>query len=154
MGRLQTPTVLFVHGSWCHPSHFARVREILERAGYSTSCPLLPSIRAQPPTGLEQDAKCIRDELQRLVEDEHRDVIVAGHSYGGVVMTQAVDEGLAKKKREASGQKGGVVHLLYMCAFILLHRESIAGLIGGQLPPWIVKDVSRTYPRQESDGDD
>ncbi|KAI4594704.1 hypothetical protein KJ359_007507 [Pestalotiopsis sp. 9143b] len=83
-----------------------------------------------------EDAKCIRDELGRLV-NEGRDVIVVAHSYGGVVTTQAVEEIFSKKKRLESGQRGGVLSLVYMCAFMLARDTSLAGTFKGELPPWI-----------------
>ena len=40
------------------------------------------------------------------------------HSYGGAVATSALD-GLSLAERKAAGQSGGVIHLLYLCAYIL-----------------------------------
>lgn len=93
-----------------------------------------------------EDAECIRNELERLVEDG-TEVIVVLHSYGGVVGTEAVHESLGKKQRAAEGKKGGVIGLLYMCAFVLPEGVSIASAFGGQLPPYIVIEVSRVVPR-------
>lgn len=52
------------------------------------------------------------------------------HSYGGAVGTDAV-EGLTFFDRKASGQqpKGGVIHLLYLCAYILPPGSSIFGVM-------------------------
>ncbi|ETS76281.1 hypothetical protein PFICI_11668 [Pestalotiopsis fici W106-1] len=131
-----TPTVLFVHGSWHTPLHFAKIREIFEDAGYPTSCPRQPTVGASPPIGLLEDAQCIRDEVQRLV-NEDKDVIVIAHSYGGVVTTQAVEVVFSKKKRLENGQRSGVLSLVYMCAFMLSMDTSLAGTFEGKLPPWI-----------------
>lgn len=57
--------------------------------------------------------------------------------YGGVVTTQAVEEIFSKKKRLESGQRGGVLSLVYMCAFMLARDTSLAGTFKGELPPWI-----------------
>ncbi|KAF3013688.1 hypothetical protein E8E14_001102 [Neopestalotiopsis sp. 37M] len=133
----QIPTVLFVHGSWHTPWHFTRIREIFEDAGYPTACPRQPSVGALPPVGLLEDARCIRDELERLVSED-KDVIVVAHSYGGVVTTQAVEKIFSKKNRLENGQRGGVLSLVYMCAFMLSMDTSLAGTFEGKLPPWIV----------------
>jgi pimeloyl-ACP methyl ester carboxylesterase len=61
----------------------------------------------------------IRSELTKLVEDLGKDVMVVMHSYGGIVGTEAVHESLAKKAREGKVLPGGVLGLLYMCAFLL-----------------------------------
>lgn len=138
------PTVLFVHGSWHNPNHFRRVRDLFEANGFPTSCPLHPSVGQLPPIGLMEDAQLIRDELKRLIEIEEKDVLVFAHSYGGVVTAQAVDREFGKKEREAKGlvKKGGVLHLVYMCAFVLALGDSLGSALGGNLPPFIPVDVS------------
>lgn len=141
------PTVLFVHGSWHNPNHFRRVRDLFEAKGYSTSCPLHPSIGKLPPIGLKEDAKCIRDELKSLVDIQEKNVIVVAHSYGGIVATEALHAEFAKIARQEKGISGGVVHLVYMCAFLLPLGDSLATALGGEeLPPFIPVDVSCNYP--------
>jgi pimeloyl-ACP methyl ester carboxylesterase len=50
--------------------------------------------------------------------DAGESVVMVMHSYGGAVGTSAVDRlGLASRKEE--GKKGGVLHLLYLCAYML-----------------------------------
>jgi pimeloyl-ACP methyl ester carboxylesterase len=138
---MSKPTVLFVHGSWHTPNHFAPVRKVFEEAGFPTSCPRQPSVCNAPPVGLMEDAQCIRHELVRLIEEEERDLIVVAHSYGGVVATQAVEQRFARKTREKEGKKGGVVRIVYMCAFLLDVGQTLAGAFGGSLPPFIPVDV-------------
>jgi hypothetical protein len=137
------PTVLFIHGSWHSPKHFQRVRDLFEEHGYPTACPLLPSTGKLPPIGLMEDAQCIRSELKELVDTDSKDVIVIAHSYGGMVASQGVDGEFAKKEREADGKSGGVLRIIYMCAFIVLRGESLASALGGgpapntKIPPFI-----------------
>ena len=142
---MSSPTVLFVHGSWHTPAHFAPVREVFEKAGFPTSCPRHPSVGKLPPIGFEEDSQCIFDELVTLVDKEARDVIVVGHSYGGVVATQAVKQRFAKKVRAEEGKKGGVLRILYICAFMVKDGQSLADPFGGTLPPFITIDVSCSY---------
>ncbi|KAF2731534.1 alpha beta-hydrolase [Polyplosphaeria fusca] len=137
---MSKPSVLFVHGSFHTPKHFALVRSIFEDAGYHTSCPQHPSVGNLPPIGLMEDAQCIRDELKQLIHVEEKDVIVIAHSYGGAVSTQALDKLFAKKERTSHGQKGGVVRLVYMCAFLLPLGHSLTSALGGELPPFIPVD--------------
>jgi hypothetical protein len=91
--------------------------------------------------GLTEDAQCIREELKKLIESEQKDVLVIAHSYGGVVCTEAVDADLSRGMRQAKGLTGGVIHLIYMCAFLLPQNNSLASTFGGQLPPFIKIDV-------------
>ncbi len=139
---MSKPTVLFVHGSWHTPVHFGPVIQVFEKAGYPTSCPRQPSAGALPPITLKDDAECITHELEKLVEQENKDVVVVGHSYGGVVATQAVQQRFAKKIRQEAGKKGGVIRIVYMCAFLLPTGSGLAGAMGGELPPFITVDVS------------
>ena len=137
------PTVLFIHGSWHSPKHFRPVRDLFEDAGYPTECPCQPSFDTKPPTTyMYEDAKAIRAELNKLIEDQGKDVIVAMHSYGGVVGTEAVDESLGKKVRESKGLPGGVLELLYICAFVLKPGDSLASTFAGDFPPFIPVEVS------------
>jgi alpha-beta hydrolase superfamily lysophospholipase len=136
------PTVLFIHGSWHTPAHYAPICDLFSKSGYPTSCPLLASVGKSPPFGPIEDAQCIRSELHNLVEKEGKDVIVVAHSYGGVVASQAVDQELAREHRETNGTKGGVLGLLYMCAFLPPVGKSLESALGGALPPWIVFEVS------------
>ena len=48
------------------------------------------------------------------------------HSYGGAVGTEAVNS-LSASERAAKGLRGGVTHLIYMCAFMLQVGESVGG---------------------------
>ncbi|KAJ4358663.1 uncharacterized protein N0V89_003247 [Didymosphaeria variabile] len=138
------PTVLFMHGSWHTPAHFAPVRAVFENAGYPTSCPRQPSTRGLATVGLAEDAERITSELVTLIEGEEKDVIVVAHSYGGVVATQAVRKRFARQEREKEGEKGGVLRIVYMCAFLLQDGENLMGAFGigegDALPPFIVVD--------------
>ena len=48
------------------------------------------------------------------------------HSYGGAVGTEAV-QGFSASECAAKGLRGGVTHLIYMCAFMLQVGESVGG---------------------------
>ena len=81
-------------------------------------------------------------ELERLVERENKEVIVVGHQYGGVVITQAVHEKFGNKARAAQGLKGGVLQLVYVSAIVVEPEQSPAGAFDGHLPPWLKIEVN------------
>lgn len=142
------PTVLFVHGSWHSPKHFGPVIKVFQAAGYETECP------AQPSTGnltltdpLADDVKTIYDATAALVE-KARDVIVVMHSYGGIVGTQAITKDITKQARQSKGLSGGVIHLVYLAAFIVPVGASLGSALGGQLPPYISVQVHTLSPRR------
>lgn len=137
------PTVLFVHGSWHTPAHFERVRRVFEEAGYETKCPQQPSVGNLPPVSMMDDAKCITDELARLVETEGKDVAVVAHSYGGIVATEGVQGRFNKAARAQAGQTGGVLRIIYIAAFLVTVGSNLCDPLGGTIPPFIPVDVSK-----------
>lgn len=136
------PTVLFSIGAWITPATFDAVRAKLAEKGIPSEAPAHPSIGAEPPNKtLADDTASLRSVLTQLVEVEGKDVVVVGHSYGGVVASCAV-EGLAKTDRKAAGQEGGVVRIIYLAAFALDKGQSLLDMLGGQYLPWMEVEVS------------
>jgi pimeloyl-ACP methyl ester carboxylesterase len=123
------PTIVLVHGAWHTPPIYQSYIDALKTEGFIVHCPRLPSCNgASPPNAsLPEDVACVRDVVKPLVEAGER-VLMILHSYGGAVGTDAV-EGLALSARKASGQSGGVIHLLYLCAFILPPGSTIFGIV-------------------------
>lgn len=111
------PTVVLVHGAFADSSSWNPVISKLEAAGY----PVIAA--ANPLRGLAVDAEYVRSVVQSVPGP----VVLAGHSYGGSVMSQAAD-GLANVKA-----------LVYIASFILEEGESTGQLAakfpGGELGP-------------------
>jgi pimeloyl-ACP methyl ester carboxylesterase len=76
--------------------------------------------------------------LSSLADGGH-DIVIILHSYGGIPGTQAV-AGLSKASRLAEGKKGGVIALVYLCAFLLQKGESLVSFEGGLNPSYTVID--------------
>lgn len=135
------PTIVFLHGSWHNPSHFDPVRAVFEKDGYPTECPLQATHNAKPAppvVGIEDDVKVVQALLTKLL-DEGKEVIFALHSFGGVLGTEAIREEFGKKSRQERVLSGGVLGLLYICAFVLPVGSSLESAFAGAggLPPWI-----------------
>jgi len=131
------PTIIIIHGAWHHPDHYALLVKLLTAKGYETLCPSQPTYNNVPATkSLHDDVALIREILTKLVGDG-KEVIVIMHSYGGMIGTEAVTESLSKKSRSSNREKGGVVQLLYMSAFVLHKGQCLAAPLGGELPPFI-----------------
>jgi len=106
------PNIVLIHGAWADGSSWTPVIERLQAEGYSVTAPQLPE------RSLADDVARVRQVLARL----EGPTLLAGHSYGGQVMT-------------ALGTDApGVVGLVYIAAFGLDEGESIAGL-GEGAPP-------------------
>ncbi|GMG23517.1 unnamed protein product [Aspergillus oryzae] len=130
------PTILVIHGAWHHPEFYAPFCRAFEDLGYEAVCPrLLTCNNDVPPTKtLADDVALIRQTAQSLIDDG-KSVVAVMHSYGGIVGTDALD-GLAIKR------------LIYMTAFIPPSGNSLAGMFGGQLPPFITIDVAAAWAKK------
>lgn len=134
------PTVVFLHGSWHNPNDFKLVRELFEKDSYPTECPLQASFNAKPAppvVGIDDDVNVVQTLLTKLL-DEGKEIIFVMHSFGGVLGTEAIREEFRKKARHKKGLPGGVLGLVYMCAFVLPVGKSIESTFAPRgLPPWI-----------------
>lgn len=129
----QNPHVLLVHGAWVGGWEFAPVIPALRSRGWAVETLELPSTGS---TGsLAADAAALRDRLDR----SDAPVLLVGHSYGGVPVTEA-------------GDHPAVVGLVYIAAFALDAGESVRGSVGGEFPPgWHVADGQVTLGATRED---
>jgi pimeloyl-ACP methyl ester carboxylesterase len=136
------PTVVIVPGSWQLPIVWDEFRSVLEGAGHEAHHVALPSIGGTtlPLTGLPEDVAAVRDVLNPLVA-QGKEIVLLCHSSGGIVGSNAV-EGFDVAARQAAGEQGGVVRIVYLAAFMLPQGQSLIGLLGGQPLPWMVIGVS------------
>lgn len=81
------PAVVLVHGAWADASSWSGEVTTLQAAGYDVRA------IANPLQDLTTDSEYIADYLKTI----HRPVVLAGHSYGGAVITNAA-AGLANVK--------------------------------------------------------
>ena len=106
------PNIVLVHGAWADGSSWSDVIERLQAAGYDVAAPQFPL------TSLDDDVARLRQVLNR----QGGPTIVAGHSYGGQIMT-------------ALGPDApNVIGAVYIAAFGLDEGESLGALLGGGPP--------------------
>ncbi|KAL2784038.1 alpha/beta-hydrolase [Aspergillus keveii] len=129
------PTIVLVHGAWHTPPSYATFISALEARGFTVHCPHLPSCsNASPPTATYQDdVLVVRKLLQDLTAQGHR-IILLMHSYGGAIGTDALTRDLEllpdnTNSTVDSESRGGVIHLLYLCAYILQPGRTIWSVI-------------------------
>ena len=115
-----TPTLVLVHGAWHGSWCWEPLADALGDVPIRTID--LPSAGDNPATlgDLYADAVAVRSALSSIGGP----AVVLGHPYSGVVITEAVTA------------DSGVAHLIYLCAFLLDEGESLAGAVGGTVPPW------------------
>jgi pimeloyl-ACP methyl ester carboxylesterase len=106
------PNIVLVHGAWADGSCWSAVIERLQADGFNVTAPQLPE------TSLEADVARLRQVLSR----QSGPTVVAGHSYGGQVIT-------------ALGEDApNVIALVYIAAFGLDEGESIGALLAQGQP--------------------
>ena len=106
------PNIVLVHGAWADGSCWSGVIERLQSDGYNVTAPQFPE------SSLAADVARLREVLHR----QDGPTIVAGHSYGGQIITA-----LGTDAPNAVG-------LVYIAAFGLDEGESI-GALAAQGPP-------------------
>jgi pimeloyl-ACP methyl ester carboxylesterase len=108
------PNIVLVHGAWADGSCWSAVIERLQADGYHVTAPQFPL------TSLADDVA----RLRHVLELQDGPTIVAGHSYGGQIVTA-----LGTDAPNAVG-------LVYIAAFALDEGESLGALLSqGPTPP-------------------
>ena len=134
----EKPTVLLVHGAWHNTSCWDATRAELKKLSYPTEVVPLKSSGNAVTTHLE-DTAIIREALESLIVSKGKAVILVMHSYGGVAGTNAV-HGLEAAARHERGEKGGIIHCLFVAAFLVPKGNSLIGMFP-EAPPYLYPDV-------------
>ena len=108
----QRPNIVLVHGAWADGSSWSSVIERLQADGYHVTAPQFPL------TSLADDVA----RLRQVLALQDGPTVIAGHSYGGQVMTALGTD------------TPNVAGLVYVAAFGLDEGESLGALLG-QGPP-------------------
>jgi pimeloyl-ACP methyl ester carboxylesterase len=107
------PNIVLVHGAWADGSCWSAVIERLQADGFTVTAPQFPE------SSLADDVARLRQVLDR----QNGPTVVAGHSYGGQIIT-------------ALGTDApNVAALVYIAAFGLDEGESIGALLAQGGPP-------------------
>ena len=110
-------TYVLVHGAWHTGNELEPVAKSVAAAGHRVFTPTIMGNRPGDPkvVGLPQAIGSIVD---CLVQHDHEDVILLGHSYGGMVITGVADKAPERIRR-----------LVYWNAFVPQDGESIADMV-------------------------
>ncbi|OKL63868.1 hypothetical protein UA08_00634 [Talaromyces atroroseus] len=134
---MSKPSLIFCPGAWYPTSAFNPLIERLP--GYTSHTVAFPSIHeATTVRDLQPDIEAVRSLVQRE-SDQGREVVIISHSWSGLPVSSALD-GLSRAQREKAGQKGGVVKLIFLSAFIPDVGQSLLQAFGGTAPDWYIRD--------------
>ena len=120
----QGSTLLLVHGAWCGGWVWEPLLGPLRERGVRVEViEQLPSAgpEADRLGDLHADVACVRGRLSEVGGS----VVLCGHSYAGVVMTELADHPAVERS-------------VYLTAFWPGKGQSLLDLVGGQPPDWIV----------------
>jgi pimeloyl-ACP methyl ester carboxylesterase len=115
------PTIVIVHGAWGGAWAFRKVDAELREKGYNVYRPELTGLGervhlSRPDIGLSTH---IEDVVNMILFEDLHDIILVGHSYGGMVITGVADRVPDRIKR-----------LIYVDAFAPNDGESASSIIG------------------------
>jgi pimeloyl-ACP methyl ester carboxylesterase len=117
------PNIVLVHGAWADGSSWSGVIKRLQADDYHVTAPQFPL------TGLADDVA----RLRQVLELQDGPAVIAGHSYGGQVMTAL------------GADAPNVAGLVYIAALGLDQGESLGGLLSqGPVTPALAHLVTDT----------
>ena len=128
------PTIVIVHGAWGGSWAFRKVEALLREKGFNVYRPQLTGLGervhlSRPDIDLSTH---INDVVNTILFEDLHDIILMGHSYGGMVITGVADRVPDRIRR-----------LVYVDAFVPSDGESVMSLVatrGDWLKPMIKGD--------------
>ena len=112
---------VLVHGGWVGGWYWRRVSPLLEAAGHRVLVPTLTGLGERAhlcSLGVNLDTH-IEDVANVLTFEDLHNVVLVGHSYGGIVIT-----GVAEHAAER------LAHLCYLDAFVPSNGQALADFVG------------------------
>lgn len=114
---------VLVHGGWHGGWHWDEVAARLRQTGAEVFAPTLPGLaeRSGEATSTINLSDHIADVVSLIDEKDLRDIVLVGHSYGGMVITGVVHE---RPER--------VSKLVYLDAFVPEDGQSVGDILGDE----------------------
>ena len=137
-------TIVIVHGAWGGAWAFKKVEALLRQQGFTVYRPQLTGQGdrvhlARPDIGL---ATHIDDVVNSILYEDLRDIVLVGHSYGGMVITGVADRVPDRIRR-----------LVYLDAMVPNDGDSVVSMLKARgdfikqmtkgdylVPPWVKPD--------------
>jgi pimeloyl-ACP methyl ester carboxylesterase len=136
-------TYVLVHGAWSGAHGFRHVRRGLHAAGHEAFTPSLTGIgeRVHLTSPQVRLSTHISDVVNTVLYEDLSDVVLLGFSYGGVVVTGALEH-IADRVR----------HLVFLDAFVPADGDSLFSIAGRLAPEpvgvgaqWLVPPLPREF---------
>ena len=118
---MASTTFVLVHGAWHGAWCWRRVADLLERQGHKVFTPTLTGLGERSHL-MSKDIRLathVTDVVNLMKWEQLTDVVLCGHSYGGMVVSGAAEQ--------MAGQIGSIV---FLDAFVPDNGEALADLTG------------------------
>lgn len=136
------PTIILFPGAFHPASCLEPFTSRLSAAGYPNEAYTLPSV-GDREIGVADDTAFFVSVMKPHI-DAGKDVILIVHSYAGFPGTVSI-HGLDKRAREARGEAGGVLGIVYLAAFVPFENETVYELLSRNWLWWMTDNVSIKY---------
>ena len=144
METTSKPTIVLVPGAWHKVLQYTPLISRLERAGYEVHGVDYSSTGPNPTNAnFDPDVAVVSNTIAKLA-DRGDNVMVVVHSAAGIIAGEAA-EGLSKAERKKNGREGGIVRMVYICAFAAAEGVALWDATGGP-DPWIIVDGAILHP--------
>jgi pimeloyl-ACP methyl ester carboxylesterase len=134
-------TFVLVHGAWGGAHGWRKVRPLLAKHGHAVFTPSLTGIgeRAHLSSPQVDLSLHIQDVVNAIWYEDLRDITLLGYSYGGMVVTGAIDYVAERVK-----------HLVYLDAFLPDDGQALQALASDLPesfpgPEWLIEPMARDY---------
>jgi pimeloyl-ACP methyl ester carboxylesterase len=131
-------TILIIHGAWSAGWAWKKMRPLLRERGHEVFTPTCTGLgerahQSGPQVGLDTH---IADMLAVLEYEDLHDVVLLGHSYGGMVATGVADRAASR-----------IAQRVYLDAFVPMDGQSVFDLI-----PAKARERNEEQARSQGDG--
>jgi pimeloyl-ACP methyl ester carboxylesterase len=119
-------TYVLVHGAWHGGWCWRRVAELLQARGHTVYAPTLSGVGERSHLASERITLTthVMDVVNEVLWKDLSDIVLCGHSYGGMVITQAIEQ-----------ISGRIASVVYVDAFLPEDGQCLDDLSGAQRPP-------------------
>ncbi len=136
---------LLVHGAWAGGWSWEKVVPLLEQKGHAVKAPDLPGhgMDKTPLPGVNLQA--YKEKVCQALDEFDDQVILVGHSMGGIVVSQAAEERPQKIKK-----------LVYVAGYLLQNGETLMQIFGNDkgslLGPNLIMADDQSYVTLKEEG--
>ncbi len=137
--------ILLVHGAWVGGWSWEKVAPLLEQKGYEVKTPDLPGHGMDNTPLSDVNLQAYTAKISQVLDEFDDQVILVGHSMGGIVISQVAEERPQKIKK-----------LVYLAAYLLQNGQSTMEVFqedkNSLLGPSVIMSEDQSYATLKEEG--